>query len=109
MDKLIPPYYAVIFCSQLSEKLEGYAETSEQMLLLAKQQAGFLGVDTVREQSSGITVSYWKDAQSIRNWQQQLEHVEAQQLGRNRWYEQYSVHVSRVERCYYFEAGKIDE
>lgn len=77
---------------------------SELMLQLAKQQPGFLHFDSVREQGSGISISYWKDQQSIQNWRQQLDHLEAQKEGRDRWYEQYSVHVSRVERSYFFEA-----
>ncbi len=76
---------------------------AEQMLRLAGQQPGFLGVDSVRDLSSGITVSYWKDEQSIQSWRSQLDHLQAQQLGRELWYEEYSVQVSKVERSYYFE------
>ena len=97
------PCYAVIFTSQLSDSVEGYAEMAQQMEQLAMQQDGFLGIESVRENRTGITVSYWKDEKSILQWRQQLDHQQAQSLGRARWYESYSVQISRIERAYQFE------
>jgi heme-degrading monooxygenase HmoA len=52
-----PPYYAVIFTSIRTDGDNGYAETAEKMLELAKQQDGFLGIETARNEI-GVTVSY---------------------------------------------------
>lgn len=53
------PYYAVIFTSERTEGDHGYDEMAKQMIELASQQPGFLGVDSVRnERGVGITVSY---------------------------------------------------
>ena len=95
-----PPYYAVIFTSRRSEADEGYAQTAQRMEELAAGRRGFLGLESVREGAQGITVSYWTDLDAIREWRADLEHVEAQRLGRERWYERYSVRVARVERAY---------
>ena len=95
-----PPYYAVIFTSMRSEVDEGYAQTAQRMEELAAGRRGFLGLESVREGTQGITVSYWTDLDAIREWRADLEHVEAQRLGRERWYERYSVRVARVERAY---------
>ena len=43
-----PPYYAVIFTSIRTEGDNGYSETAERMLELAKQQPGFLGAESAR-------------------------------------------------------------
>jgi heme-degrading monooxygenase HmoA len=94
-----PPYYAVIFTSVKSDFDEGYAEMAEKMEDLAKQQPGFLGVESARN-DIGITVSYWKDLESIKNWKQNLDHLEAQQKGRSSWYEKYTVRIALVEREY---------
>jgi len=94
-----PPYYAVIFSSQRNEDLEGYAATAERMLELAAQQAGFLGVESVREEL-GITVSYWSDLQSIKSWKAQAEHREAQKMGMEKWYSIYKTRIALVERDY---------
>lgn len=101
------PYYAVIFTSQRTEpgpSSEGsdYALTAQRMLVLAAQQPGYLGVDSVRENHTGITVSYWKDEDSIEQWRQQVEHLQAQKLGKTRWYDEYSVRIAKVERSYSF-------
>jgi heme-degrading monooxygenase HmoA len=97
-----PPYYAVIFTSVRTYVDEGYENMAEQMVQLARQQAGFLGVETARNET-GITVSYWKDLDSIKNWKQQSDHLLAQQLGRQKWYESYKTRICLVERDYDFE------
>ena len=94
-----PPYYAVIFTSIKSEIDEGYDETAIKMVELAKQQSGFLGVESARNEV-GITVSYWKDLESIKNWKQNLDHLEAQIKGRTKWYKKYTVRIALVEREY---------
>lgn len=103
-----PPYYAVIFTSIKLDFDEGYAEMATKMEALAKQQSGFLGIESARnapERSElakqfGITVSYWKDLQSIKNWKQNLDHIDAQIKGRASWYEEYTVRIALVEREY---------
>lgn len=97
-----PPYYAVIFTSIRTEADADYEETAVWMTQLAAQQPGFLGVESVREGALGITVSYWQDEASIQAWKAQAEHLAAQQAGRNKWYQQYSVRVAKVERAYSF-------
>ena len=94
-----PPYYAVIFCSHQTDDLEGYTETAERMVELAAEQPGFLGIESVRE-DLGITVSYWSDLESIRQWKAQAEHRVAQEMGKNKWYSTYKTRIARVERDY---------
>ena len=94
-----PPYYAVIFSSQRSEGDQGYEAMSDRMVELAAQQPGFLGVESVRDGAGfGITVSYWKDAESIRAWRMNAEHLEAQSKGRSIWYQSFRTRVCKVER-----------
>lgn len=96
-----PPYFAVIFTSRRTHGEDGYSAMAERMQELASQQAGFLGVESVRGADGvGITVSYWSSLESIRAWKTVSEHRTAQELGRSRWYEDYRVRVCRVEREY---------
>jgi len=76
-----PPYYAVIFTSHRTEGDNSYGEVADKMVKLASKQPGFLGVESARE-SVGITVSYWKDLESIKVWKQNVDHIMAQQRGR---------------------------
>jgi heme-degrading monooxygenase HmoA len=98
-----PPYYAVIFSSLHGDDTEGYAATAARMEELAELQPGYLGHESVREEL-GITISYWKDLESIRRWKAHAEHREARRLGRERWYSDYKIRIARVERDY----GKPD-
>ena len=98
-----PPYYAVIFTSIRTDKDEKeYIEMAEIMQNLAKHQSGFLGEESARN-TVGITVSYWKDLESIKAWKQQTDHKLAQQKGRTDWYKQYKTRICKVERDYEFE------
>lgn len=94
-------YYAVIFTSTRSKIEEGYAEMAEKMEQLAKQQPGFIGVESARNEI-GITVSYWKSLEAIKNWKANLDHLDAQQKGRSAWYKNYKVRIAKVEREYEF-------
>ncbi|MDR0996986.1 MAG: antibiotic biosynthesis monooxygenase [Zoogloeaceae bacterium] len=92
-----PPYYAVIFTSVRTKGDNGYAEMAKRMLDLAAVQEGFLGVESAREEI-GITVSYWRDLESIRKWKANAEHGMAQQRGRAEWYKAFKIRIALVER-----------
>ena len=69
------------------------------MFELAEKQPGYLGVESARE-AIGITVSYWATEGDAAAWKRVAEHAEAQRLGRENWYEQYSVRIATVTRDY---------
>ena len=95
-------YYAVIFTSERTEIDEGYLAMAERMETLAKEQNGFLSVESARSEI-GITVSYWKDLESIKKWKQNMDHLVAQEKGRSTWYESYTTRICLVEREYSFK------
>jgi len=99
--KNFKPYYAVIFTSIQTKNIEGYAKMSQQMETLAKQQKGFLGIDSAKN-DVGITVSYWETLDDIKNWKQQSDHLIAKQKGIKDWYSWYNVKICKVEREYEF-------
>lgn len=90
--------YAVIFSNQRTDVDAGYEAMAERMLELAARQPGYLGVDSARGADGfGITVSYWDSLEAIRAWRRQVEHLEAQALGRERWYASYTLRVAKLE------------
>jgi len=91
-----PPYVAVIFTTQQSDDLDGYAAMAGRMESLVRTQPGFLGVESVRDGARGITVSYWRDLAAVHAWGAHPEHREAQRLGRERWYRTWRVRVMEV-------------
>ena len=96
--------YAVIFSSKLKMSIEGYQSMAQKIESLAKKQPGFLGMESVREGERGITISYWDDLQSIKDWKHNPTHLEAQKQGKQRWYQSYQVRICHIEKSYSFEA-----
>ena len=99
-----PPYYAVIFTSLRTDRLDGYEEAAARMLELAAGMPGFLGAESARE-GLGITVSYWTDLAAIAAWKRHAEHAAVQGKGRRLWYSRYATRIARVERDYSFDAA----
>jgi len=102
---ITPPYYACVFSNQHNDsspdQVEGYTDLAEQIDQLARQQPGYLGIDSSRNSNGfGITVSYWETDQDMREWKQQVDHLAAQKIGRERFYADFHVHIARVERGY---------
>jgi heme-degrading monooxygenase HmoA len=105
MNKFAPAnlesHYAVIFTSQHSDNYEGYEETALRMLELAQQMPGYLGVESVGDESGfGITISYWQDLASIKNWRKNSEHKQAQAKGKSDWYKHYEIRIAKISRAY---------
>ena len=96
-----PHYYAVIFTNQLSSNDEGYGAMADKLVEISKDQPGFLGIESTRDTTGlGITISYWKDEDSISAWKQNAKHLIAQKAGIERWYAHYELRVARIDRAY---------
>ncbi|MEN8818886.1 MAG: antibiotic biosynthesis monooxygenase [Polaribacter sp.] len=102
VDNLETPYYAVIFTTISSENTDEYQEAAQRMEILAKQQKGFLGMESARSEI-GITVSYWQTLAAISAWKNNIEHTAVRELGREKWYKKYQLRICKVERAYGFE------
>lgn len=105
-----PPYYAVIFTSQMSDgDNKGYGAMGDKMVELASQQEGFLGVESARGGDGfGITVSYWASLESIEAWKSHSLHKVAQDKGKAEWYQQFGLRVSKVERQHFMGSAAND-
>lgn len=97
-----PPYYAVIFTSLRTKGDNDYNVTAQKMEKLAELEEGCLGIESARNEL-GITVSYWKNLEAIKNWKRNIDHTEAREKGRTTWYSKFKVRICKVERDYEFE------
>lgn len=103
MSQPLVPYVAVIFTSTRSLAHDAeYSQWSEKMMGLVKTQPGFISVVSARDPETrfGITISYFKDEESVKSWKAVQEHREAQRLGKEKFYLEYSVKVATVYREY---------
>jgi heme-degrading monooxygenase HmoA len=95
-----PPHTAVIFNSTRTVGDNGYSRMLRRMEVLAAEQPGYLGIESVKDGLEGITVSYWRDESDAAAWKQVAEHLVAQERGREVWYADYRVRVATVARDY---------
>ena len=89
-----PPYFAVIFTSELAAESPGYAELADRMVELAAEQPGYLGIESARGADGlGITVSYWSSREAIAAWKKHAEHQVAQQRGKSEFYRDFRLRI----------------
>lgn len=92
--------FVVIFRARVRALDAEYSRTAARLRQLAFDEFGCLEFQALSEAGEEIALSYWPDEASIAAWRRHPEHLAAQQVGRERWYESYSVQVARVERDY---------
>lgn len=97
--------YAVIFRSKLKQSHEGYDEMAIKMEVEVSKMPGFVEMIHARNEI-GITICYWTDLKSIENWKNQSSHREAQQKGKDLWYQFYQLEVVEILKSY--DSGKSE-
>jgi glutathione S-transferase len=98
-------YTAVVFTSQRrldrAAADDGYEGMADRMAELARQQPGFRDLVSVRGADGvGVTVATFDSEQDAAAWKRHPEHLEAQRLGRERFYEWYELQITEVTRAY---------
>ncbi len=102
MAQYSPNIIAVIFSAKRTINDEaGYTKAAAAMVKLAKQQKGFIAIDSVRDQDGyGITISYWQSENDAIAWRDNESHALIRDKGRSLWYDEYSLHIAKIERSY---------
>ena len=97
----------MIFTSLRTDGDDGYGAMAQAMAALVVRQPGCLGFESARGANGlGITVAYFTDEAAIQAWKQNIDHLAAQQLGKERWYAHYELRVAKVERAYSGPEGR---
>ncbi|HPF60382.1 MAG TPA: antibiotic biosynthesis monooxygenase [Candidatus Competibacteraceae bacterium] len=92
--------FVVIFRAKIRQLDAEYVRVAARMRELALSEFGCMEFHAVTEEENEVALSYWPNEESIRAWKAHPEHVAAQEIGRKRWYESYSVQVAEVSREY---------
>jgi heme-degrading monooxygenase HmoA len=95
----------VLFRSKLTpEAGEDYNDMSEELHSLVRDNPGFVDVKHFKaEDGERLTVVWFKDKDSLRDWKMLPRHLEAQKTGRKKWYEYYKMDVATIDRAITFE------
>ena len=100
----------ILFRSKLTDQAgEDYQAMNAEMESLVRQNPGFIDVKSFKaEDGERLTVVWWRDEESLREWRQQVRHRFAQETGRQKWYRYYKMEVATVERQSNFERAETD-
>jgi len=92
--------FIIAFRSKLTEHAgDDYHSTNAEMEALVRQNPGFIDVKSYRaEDGERLTLVWWEDEESLREWRNQVEHRAAQRAGREKWYQYYKMEVAKVIR-----------
>jgi heme-degrading monooxygenase HmoA len=90
----------ILFRSKLTDQAgEDYQAMNTELESLVRQNAGFIDVKGyTAEDGERLTVVWWRDEESLREWRELMRHREAQKTGRAKWYEYYKMEVASVIR-----------
>ncbi len=94
---------ACIFRSTRTDHSEDeYRAWSKEMDELVTTTPGYQHHVSFRDPTTreGVTISYFDDLDCVARWRSNPRHVEAQELGRGTFYEQYTIQVADVVREY---------
>ena len=95
----------ILFRSKLTGQAgDDYQAMNDEMQALVRQNPGFIDVKSFKaEDGERLTVVWFRDEESLREWRQQVRHRIAQKTGREKWYEYYKMEVASVIRTSAFE------
>ena len=90
----------ILFRSKLTGQAgEDYQAMNAELETLVRQNPGFIDVKSYTAQDGErLTVVWWRDEQSLAEWRNLARHREAQNTGRQKWYEYYNMEVASVVR-----------
>ena len=96
--------YAVIFKAHLKTVSAAiqtdYAILASKMRSLAKEKYACTEFVCVTENEQELAISYWNSLDDINKWKADAEHLAAQKLGKEQFYQAYQVQVVEVLREY---------
>lgn len=94
-----------IFRSRLRpENAEEFHELAERMMKLAEAMPGFISYKLyTSEDGERCSIIEFESHEELLAWRNLAEHRQAQQIGRERFYERYTLHVANPVRESRFE------
>jgi heme-degrading monooxygenase HmoA len=96
-----------IFRSRLRpEHADQYAATAARIHDLATRQPGFVSIRSyTAADGERVSIVLFESWQTHDAWRNHPEHREAQRLGRERYYSEFSIEVGEVDRQYTFHSS----
>jgi heme-degrading monooxygenase HmoA len=90
----------ILFRSRLTGTAgDDYVAMNDRMQALAQEADGFVDLKAfTAADGERLTIVRWRDLASLQKWRDDPRHRAAQEMGRERWYEDYVSEVAEVVR-----------
>jgi len=85
------------------ERKNEYFEIANELKVTLAEMEGFVSIERFQsliDQNKFLSLSFWKDEESVKVWREQAFHRQAQVKGRNRIFDNYRLRVASVLRDY---------
>lgn len=82
---------------------DNYLETAGQMRSMLDDLDGFISVErfqSLTEPGKLLSLSFFRDEESVERWRNTIEHRKAQAMGRNTFFDNYRIRVVSTLRDY---------
>ena len=90
-----------------AELMDEYVQWAERMNELAQTMPGYVShKGFTAEDGERCTIVEFESEETHRAWAEHPEHREAQKLGRQKFYSEYSIHICKALRSNAFPAKK---
>lgn len=95
----------VVFRSRVRpEAAEEFGRLAEEMMEIARAMPGFVSYKVfAAEDGERCSVIEFESAERLRAWREHPRHRRAQELGRERFYQEYTLQVAEPTRSSHFE------
>jgi antibiotic biosynthesis monooxygenase (ABM) superfamily enzyme len=97
----------IVFTNRLraDADLQAYEQHGNEMYALAQQNPGFVSINEYSsEDGEHVTIVQFTTLEALEHWRTQPDHVRMQQMGRERFYDSYTIQVCNTVRQYAFDA-----
>ena len=96
--------YAVIFEVEIQEgKKDQYLSIAAHLKEQLVSMPGFLSIErfeSLVNEGKLLSLSFWKDEESLLNWKKNIDHMAAQTKGRDSVFKDYRIRIAKVQRDY---------
>jgi heme-degrading monooxygenase HmoA len=95
----------ILFRSKLTDQAGAdYKALDAELETLVQQNPGFVAAKAFSAaDGERLTVVWWRDEQSLADWRNLMRHREAQDIGRQKWYQYYEIDVATITRSKRFD------
>jgi len=95
----------IVFRSRTRPEIsERYHKMADKMAAIARSMPGFISFkDFLADDGEHISIHEWETPEHLRAWREHPDHKHVQALGREEFYEEYTLHVCDNPRTSRFQ------